>query len=255
MGGWYIGQQQTFGIVPIKCQITYWAISTLAVTNHQIYLGGLNTSCACWTSVLVGLIVLSLPCLLFHDIRVRLYWCGLFGLATAAGNIVSPCMDVLSKTLLNYQKSMAVHFCLSFVVISEAEWWRYLRGIVLHPVIRDIHSAYYPFREQGLRNFHKWMGRYVLAWPIGKALVVAVMTATGRGGWAIRFTWQSTTLFSAGISGQAVQAFTLLRPLRHLTAWLADGIASLISELWSRLWLRIRGEKKIDCTGITVELQ
>jgi hypothetical protein len=184
---------------------------------------------------MVVMVVLSLPRFLFHDIRVHFYWCSLFGLATAAGNIISPCMDALSTTPLHYQQSMAVHFCLAFVVISEAEWWRYLRGIVLHPVIRDLHPVYYPFREQGLRNFHKWMGRSTLAWPIGETLAVAVMTVTGRGGWATRSTWQSTTLFSAGISGQAVQAFILLRPLRHLTAWLADGVVSLISSTYPRL--------------------
>jgi hypothetical protein len=121
---WYIGQQQTLGIIPIKHQITYWAISAFAVTTHQMYVGGLNTSCAYWTSIMV-----------------------------------------------------------------------------------------------------------------------AVMTVTGRGGWATRSTWQSTTLLSAGVSGQAVQAFILLRPLRHLMAWLADGVVSLISATYPRLWRRIRDEK------------
>jgi hypothetical protein len=130
-----------------------------------------------------------------------------------------------------------------FLYHTQSEWWRYLRASTLHLVFRDLHPTLYPFRDMGLRGSPKWLGRSILAWHISENLAVLLMDYTERTGPATYSFFQSATLFRAGISSQVIQACMLFRPLRHLTAWLADGIASLVSSLWFCLSLRIRGDK------------
>jgi hypothetical protein len=132
---WFIAQDEnTRGVIPVTLQMMYWVISAFVIASYQLYLGGLTTYCTCWLWLLVGLTALSLPHFLFDQLWVRLYWYGLFGLAAAAGHLVSPCMNTISRAPLNARESIAVYFCLAFVFISEAEWWRYLRANMLHPI-------------------------------------------------------------------------------------------------------------------------
>jgi hypothetical protein len=119
---WFLTQKQTVGIIPIKLQVVYWAFSALAVTMYQLLVGNLTMDRPWMPIVLMSATTLSLPHLLFHQVWVRFYWYSLLGLAAASGIFVQPCVNAISCIPLNDRETMAVHFCLAFYIISEAEW-------------------------------------------------------------------------------------------------------------------------------------
>jgi hypothetical protein len=225
---------KTQDIIPIRTQVVIWLIAGLFVGICHFV--ALDMYHPIPVIVTIGLILtmLGLPPTVLDEIDFRacLYWWALCVISSTAATFIRPALHVLSDTTPTSRQVLLLHWCIAFFVISKAEWWKHRGDVIDHPSHRDQRQS--GDRETlSLKAFTLDAFRLVIVSAIMYGLVFGLrILCDVPGPWG-RY---SNGLFSpAGLTGEVLQAMVLLRPMKHLTAWLTEGAMDGLSIIWLRI--------------------
>ena len=225
-------------VVPLRTQMVSWMVSAAFVGLSNI---DLHTHVAHVAMTSLALLALLAPQATLEKVRVRtsIYWFALYSLTAAAATFIVPTLDILSTEPHTCRQVLLIHWCLSFFIISEAEWWRHLRRAMSHPIKRDLQPRGYT--QHFFKDFGLVIARWVLSGTIGALLLWGLRCVGDVPGERSGFHYEgSNGLYASTLKGQVPQALILLRPMRQLTAWTTDETM----EFGERLWNRVREQYK-----------
>jgi hypothetical protein len=229
-------------VMSIKIQMYYWIISTCFVAIHHYWARDalLQSEHA---SFIVGFaLAFGLSHSLSDNPWVR-YW-SIFLLTNCAGLCVEPALIALSTTKPTHRQVVLIPWCFTFFTVTEAKWHHHLHSIMCHPPRTDMVPSQYEHGFSAFRDLFISLCHYWLTWFVGLAIL-----------WALRYVgdvpgdryWlnlhHSDARFATDWKGQIFQIICLLRPLRHLTAWVTNGIVMAAVALWTRTRDYFRGRR------------
>jgi hypothetical protein len=225
--------QHDFGsFMPLRIQAKYWILSAFAVATRPL----LNipiVSFFTFTHILPVAIVALLKCATNRRSRWRIIYYFFLGLhAVHARDTAGPLIRYFSGQEATRRQELAVHFCLAFSLLSEAEWWRCDRYYFQHPVLK----SWWPIEPEDMClatwcDTMVFIARFAILWFICRGLgVVTQSLVLGKVQMQYKGMWGTNTLFLMKETSWATYflgtglEMVLYRVMRLVTVSLADKV-------------------------------